>query len=122
METFNGVQTFYAKTRKQWRQWLEKYGQKKTEVFLIVHNKLSNTKTVSYAVAVEEALCFGWIDSVKYKRDAGSAYQRFSPRKPASKWSKTNRERAARLIKEGLMTTQGQKMIDLAKTRGTWEH
>jgi uncharacterized protein YdeI (YjbR/CyaY-like superfamily) len=90
-------------------------------VFLIIYKKASATKSVLYTEAVEEALCFGWIDSVMNKRDADSVYQRFSPRKPASKWSKPNRERVARLIKEGLMTEHGQKMIDLAKERGTWE-
>jgi uncharacterized protein YdeI (YjbR/CyaY-like superfamily) len=120
METNKGVETFYAKNRKQWRKWLEKYGHKKTEVFLIIYKKASTTKSILHTEAVEEALCFGWIDSVKNKRDADSAYQRFSPRKPASKWSKLNRERVERLIKEGLMTEHGQRTIDVAKERGTW--
>lgn len=121
METNKGVETFYAKSRNQWRKWLEKNGQKKTEVFLIIHKKNSTTKTLTYVEAVEEALCFGWIDSVMNKRDAETVYQRFSPRKPTSKWSKPNRERVARLTKEGLMTDHGQKAIDMAKERGTWE-
>jgi uncharacterized protein YdeI (YjbR/CyaY-like superfamily) len=120
METNKGVETFYAKNRQQWRKWLAKYGQTKKEVYLILYNKKSTTKSVSYAEAVEEALCFGWIDSLKNKRDPESAYQRFSPRKPTSKWSKPNRERVQRLVEEGLMTEHGQRAIDLAKEKGNW--
>ena len=120
METNKGVETFYAKNRQQWRKWLAKYGQTKKEVYLILYNKKSTTKSVSYAEAVEEALCFGWIDSLKNKRDPESAYQRFSPRKPTSKWSKLNRERVQRLVEEGLMTAHGQRAIDLAKEKGNW--
>jgi uncharacterized protein YdeI (YjbR/CyaY-like superfamily) len=120
METNKGVETFYAKNRQQWRKWLQKHGQKKKEVYLILYNKKSTTKSVSYVEAVEEALCFGWIDSLKNKRDPESAYQRFSPRKPTSKWSKPNRERVQRLIEEGLMTGHGQRAIDVAKEKGNW--
>lgn len=121
MEINKGTETFYAPTRKHWRKWLEKYGQSKTAVYLILFNKASTTKSVSYPEAVEEALCFGWIDSHKNKRDPESAYQRFSPRKPTSNWSASNRERVARLTKEGLMTEHGQQMINIAKEKGRWE-
>ena len=120
METFKEAEVLYAKTRLQWRRWLAKHGQKKTEVFLILHNRNSTQKSVAYEEAIEEALCYGWIDSVSNKRDHESRYQRFSPRKPGSKWSQSNRDRVARLIKEGLMTGHGQKTIDIAKERGTW--
>jgi uncharacterized protein YdeI (YjbR/CyaY-like superfamily) len=121
METNNGVPAFYAKNRQQWRKWLEKNSGKKDEICLIQYHKKSATPSVSYAEAVEEALCFGWIDSVKHKRDAESTYQRFSPRKPNSNWSATNRERVSRLIEQGLMTEQGQKVIDISKEKGKWE-
>jgi uncharacterized protein YdeI (YjbR/CyaY-like superfamily) len=121
METYKGAETFYARTRLQWRRWLAKYGQKKTEVFLVLYNKNSTQKCISYEEAIEEALCYGWIDSVTNKRDAESRYQRFSPRKPTSKWSQPNRDRVAKLIAQGLMTVQGQKTIDTAKERGTWD-
>ena len=120
METNKGVETFYAKTRVQWRKWLQKNSQSKKEVCLILYNKGSDTKSVTYAEAVEEALCFGWIDSLTNKRDEESRYQRFSPRKPNSNWSKSNIERVERMIKEGLMTEQGQKLIDFAKQKGMW--
>ncbi|QHV97694.1 YdeI/OmpD-associated family protein [Spirosoma endbachense] len=121
METNKGIETVYVETREQWRQWLEKNGQSKTEICLILYNKDSKTKSVNYSEAVEEALCFGWIDSLTNKRDTESRYQRFSPRKPRSNWSKSNRERVDRMIQEGLMTESGQKMIDIAKNNGRWE-
>jgi uncharacterized protein YdeI (YjbR/CyaY-like superfamily) len=71
--------------------------------------------------ATEEAVCFGWIDSLCKKRDSQSYYLTFTPRKPKSKWSKPNRDRAEKMIQKKLMTKQGQKAIDLAKQIGTWE-
>lgn len=121
METNKGVEAFYAKTRQQWRKWLEKNSQSKKEVCLILYSKNSETASVGYAEAVEEALCFGWIDSLTNKRDPESRYQRFSPRKPNSNWSKSNIERVERMIQEGLMTEQGQQLIDLAKQAGKWD-
>ena len=69
---------------------------------------------------VEEALCFGWIDCKANKRDAESFYLKFTPRKPKSNWSKTNRERVEKLIKERRMTPHGQALIDYAKAHGNW--
>jgi uncharacterized protein YdeI (YjbR/CyaY-like superfamily) len=121
METNKGIEAFYAETRQQWREWLEKNCETAHAVCLIVYNKKSEVKSVSYIEAVEEALCFGWIDSLANKRDAESFYQKFSARKPTSNWSKPNKERVERLINEGLMTSHGQKLIDLAKEKGKWE-
>jgi uncharacterized protein YdeI (YjbR/CyaY-like superfamily) len=69
---------------------------------------------------VEEALCYGWIDSVTYKRDGESRYQRFSPRKPNGNWSNTNRDKAEMLIAAHRMQPAGQAMIDIAKQNGRW--
>ncbi|MFM9726436.1 YdeI/OmpD-associated family protein, partial [Streptomyces scabiei] len=76
-------------------------------------------KSVYYDEAVEEAICFGWIDSIANKRDAESKYQFFAKRKPKSNWSKLNRERAEKMISQGLMTPSGAAMIELAKQTGT---
>jgi len=114
-ETFKGKKTFYAKSRKEWRKWLEKNSETEKSVWLIFYNKLSKIKSVPYEEAVEEGLCFGWIDSVKYKRDDESSYQYFSPRKLKSNWSKSNRDRVKKLTEAGLMTESGQKLIDHAK-------
>jgi uncharacterized protein YdeI (YjbR/CyaY-like superfamily) len=120
-ETFKGKKTFYAKSRNEWRKWLEKNSETEKSVWLIFYNKLGKTKSVPYEEAVEEGLCFGWIDSVKYKRDDESSYQYFSPRKLKSNWSKSNRDRVKKLTEAGLMTESGQKLIDHAKKSGTWD-
>lgn len=120
METKNGIKTFYPKTRTQWRAWLEKNHEKEKSVFLILHNKKSKKPSVTYEEGVEEALCFGWIDSTHYKRDDESSYLYFTKRKPNSVWSKLNRDRVAKLKRQGLITPAGQKMINLAKKNGQW--
>ena len=120
METNKGIKVFNAKTRKQWRNWLMKNSQSKTEICLVIAHKNSKIKGIFYADAVEEALCFGWIDSLTNKRDGNSFYQRFSPRKPKSNWSASNIERVERLISTGAMTMHGQQLIDMAKQIGTW--
>lgn len=120
MEKNKGIEAFHAQTRQQWRKWLEKNCTKKEAVYLILFRKASKTKSVYYLDAVEEALCFGWIDSAKNKRDAESAYQKFSPRRPNSNWSDLNIKRAKRLIKDGLMTEYGMKAIKMAKAKGKW--
>ena len=116
-----GISTVQAWTRKEWRQWLSKNHETEKSVWLIIYHKDSATKSVYYNDAVEEALCFGWIDSLANKRDHESSYLFFCPRKPKSKWSKANRDRVEKLVKAGLMTQSGQKLIDLAKETGTWE-
>ena len=116
----DNVKTFRAKTRKVWRKWLEKNHTKENGVWLIMYRKDSNVPSVNYAEAVEEALCFGWIDSVKKKRDAESSIQFFSRRKPKSYWSKLNRERVEKLSKQGLIAPAGQTVIDIAKENGAW--
>lgn len=121
MEIHNDIKTFHAKTRKEWRKWLEKNHLGEKSVWLIIYHKGSETKSVYYDEAVEEALCFGWIDSIAHKRDEESKYQFFAIRKPKSNWSKLNRERAERMIASELMTPSGQALIDLAKSTGTWE-
>lgn len=105
------MRTIYAKDRKEWRKWLEKNHEKRDEIWLIKYKKASGIKCVSYDESVEEALCFGWIDSLQKKRDKDSSVQRFSPRKPKSNWSESNRIRVKRLIHQGLMTEAGKKVL-----------
>lgn len=121
MELYKGIQAIQAKTRKDWRLWLDKNGIAEKSVWLIIYKAGKETTSITYNDAVEEALCFGWIDSVANKRDADSFYLYFAQRKPGSKWSKLNRDRVAKLEKEGLITPRGKAMIDLAKETGTWE-
>lgn len=120
MELHNGIRTVHAKNRKEWRKWLMKNHQSEKSVWLIIYHKSSPTPSIYYDEAVEEAICFGWIDSVAHKRDGESSYQFFSLRKPKSNWSKANRERAERMIKEKQMRPAGQSMTDLARKTGTW--
>jgi uncharacterized protein YdeI (YjbR/CyaY-like superfamily) len=121
MELHNGIITFYAQTRNEWRVWLEKNHQSEKSVWLIIYHKNSDTKSVYYDDSVEEAICFGWIDSIAHKRDGESKYQFFAQRKPRSNWSRANRTRAEKMMEQGLMTPSGQKLIDLAKRSGAWE-
>ena len=122
METKDGKQAVRAITRKEWRKWLKQNSQHEKSVWLILYHKKSNVQSVNLNDATEEALCFGWIDSLCKKRDAESFYLTFTPRNPKkSKWSKPNIERAERMIEQGLMTKQGRYVIDIAKQAGKWE-
>jgi len=121
VEIKDGKQAVYAKTRSVWRKWLQKNSQTEKSVWVILYHKKSTVTCININEATEEALCFGWIDSLAKKRDAESYYLTFTPRKAKSKWSKPNRERAARMIEQGLMTKYGEAVIDLAKEKGMWE-
>lgn len=105
--------TFYAKNRKEWRKWLEKNHAKAKEIWLVYYKKSSGKPRVEYGDAVDEALCFGWIDSTVKTVDKDRFAQRFSPRNPKSDWSELNKEKARRLFKAGLMHPAG-----LAMTKG----
>ncbi len=87
----------------------------------MIYKKTSHTPSVYYDEAVDQALCFGWIDSKPNKRDGESYYQFFSKRNPKSNWSRVNKEKIARLSTEGLMATAGLAMVKEAKDRGTWD-
>lgn len=119
-EIKDGIDTFYAKDRKAWRRWLEKNHADAASVWLIIYKKESGKASVYYPEAVEEALCFGWIDSKPNKRDEESYYQFFAKRNPKSAWSKVNKAKVEQLIKDGLMTPAGIAAIELAKKNGTW--
>ena len=120
MEIHNNQQTFYAKSRKEWRKWLDKNHQSEKSVWLIIYNKVAEVPGVSYTEAVEEALCYGWIDSKANKRDEQSHYQYFSKRNPKSKWSAINKVRIKKLLEQNLMAPAGLEMVTLAKETGTW--
>ncbi|VVB68498.1 Bacteriocin-protection, YdeI or OmpD-Associated [Candidatus Norongarragalina meridionalis] len=100
-------ETLYVADRKAWRAWLSKNHGKKREVWLVYPRKHAGKPRISYADAVEEALCFGWIDSTVKRIDGDSYAQRFTPRKNTGNWSQPNVERMRRLIKLGEMTPAG---------------
>lgn len=112
---------FYPKTRQQWRQWLQKNHDRETGVLLKGYRKEMNKPSLATADAVEEALCFGWIDSIKRKLEDGSSVLKFTPRKTKSIWSKVNKDRVNKLIENGLMTEAGLAKISLAKSNGSWD-
>jgi uncharacterized protein YdeI (YjbR/CyaY-like superfamily) len=120
LEIYNGIHSFHAKTRKDWRKWLEENHQSEKSVWLIIYKKESGTPSIYYPEAVEEALCFGWIDSKPNKRDNSSYYQFFTKRNPKSNWSKINKEKVEKLIAQGLMQSAGFNMIEIAKQNGRW--
>jgi len=97
----------YVSTQEEWRAWLEKHHATETEVWLVYAKKHSGKPRVSYDVAVEEALCFGWIDSTTHKVDDDHYAQTFTPRKDRTNWSPSNLERIRRLMAEGKMTQAG---------------
>lgn len=115
----DSVESFYAPNRKAWREWLEKNHDKKTGVWLI-HDK-GEHRTMSWEDIVQEALCFGWIDSVAGKVSDTQSKIYVSKRKPKSAWSKINKAHVERLIEQGLMTPAGLAAIELAKQNGSWD-
>jgi uncharacterized protein YdeI (YjbR/CyaY-like superfamily) len=121
MDTYKNILAFHASTRQAWRDWLEANHHTQASVWLIIYKKDSGVPSVYYPEAVDEALCFGWIDSKPNKRDAASYYQFFSRRNPKSNWSGVNKEKVARLMEAGLMHPAGLAMVELAKREGTWE-
>ena len=121
MSKFDLLDDFYAPDRAAWRDWLEQNHAVSPGVWLVFFKKESGKPRVGYVEAVEEALCFGWIDSVPKKIDAASYKQLFTPRKPKSNWAATNKLRVEQLTEAGLMRPAGQKMVDLAKKTGTWD-
>ncbi len=120
MELKNGIQTYYAISRSNWRKWLQENHDKENSLWLIIYHNKSGIACVGHEESVEEAFCFGWVDRRSNKRDGDSYYIYFRRRNPASSWSKLYRERVERLTEQGLITEAGQALIDLAKQKGTW--
>ena len=109
------------KNRVEWRTWLEKNHLTKDELWLIHYKKKSNKTSVSHNEAVEEALCFGWIDGKLKRIDEEKYILRYSPRKGKSVWSKINKDKAEKMISLGKMTEAGFEKINSAKKQGLWE-
>lgn len=110
----------YAPDRAAWRVWLEENHAGTHGVWLVYYKKGSGQPSVSYDEAVEEALCFGWIDSLVNPIDEQRYKQVFTPRKPGSRWSRLNKQRVERLIAEGRMTPAGMEKINAARQDGSW--
>lgn len=107
--------------RGEWRKWLEENHFLEKEVWVVIHKKKSGKKGLRYKEAVEEAICFGWIDSKMQSIDNNRFRQRFSPRRKNSMWSKNNKETAEKMIQAGKMTRLGFETINEAKRNGKWD-
>ncbi len=116
----NQLETFQARDRQEWREWLEKNYRTSLGVWLIYYKIKSGKPSVQYSEAVKEALCFGWIDSKVKSLDEERYKQIFTPRKPKSVWSKLNKQYIEELIEQGLMTEAGLGKIETAKQDGSW--
>lgn len=102
-------------------KWLAKHHAVETELWLKIHKKASGLPTVTYAEALEVALCWGWIDGLKKGFDEQSFLQRFTPRKSKSVWSQINVKHVERLIEQGKMQPSGLKHVEMAKADGRWQ-
>ena len=105
----------------EFRAWLSGNHDKSTGIWLRIYKKDSGVNTVTYAEALDQALCFGWIDGQKKPYDKESWLQKFTPRRPKSGWSRRNTEHAGRLLKSGQITPPGLKEIEAAKADGRWQ-
>lgn len=104
-------ETLYVTTREDYRTWLLKNHQTKKEIWLIQYKKATKKPSIPYAEAVEEAICFGWIDGLEKSMDAERYALRFTPRRPKSNWTETNKERARKMIAARKMTEAGRAAL-----------
>jgi uncharacterized protein YdeI (YjbR/CyaY-like superfamily) len=114
------TEIFYPKNKTEWRKWLQENHVSKQAVWLVYYNKKSKLESITWSEAVDEALCFGWIDSKRISIDKDTSHQFFSKRKPKSTWSKINKNKVQELIEKGLMTKAGLTCIETAKQNGSW--
>ena len=104
-------ETLTVMTREEWRRWLADHHQTKGEIWLVFYYKRTGKPTISYNGAVEEAICYGWIDSQQNRMDEERFVRRFSPRRKRSHWSKSNKERALRMLRAGRMAEAGMALL-----------
>jgi uncharacterized protein YdeI (YjbR/CyaY-like superfamily) len=109
-----------VRDRDAWRAWLEEHHNTVPGAWLVNYRKATGKTAVSYDEAVEEALAFGWIDSKANPLDGERYLQMFTPRRPGSPWSRSNKERVARLERDGRMTPAGRALVEAAKRDGSW--
>jgi uncharacterized protein YdeI (YjbR/CyaY-like superfamily) len=120
-KTANEIPVLSFASSKEWEKWITKNHSKSNGIWLRFFKKDSGEKTVTYGEALEEALCYGWIDGQAKKYDAKSYLQKFTPRRARSIWSKRNTEKVELLMQEGRMKKAGLQQIELAKADGRWQ-
>jgi uncharacterized protein YdeI (YjbR/CyaY-like superfamily) len=104
-------ETVRVNSRREWRGWLERHHAERREIWLLSYRKSTGRQTVAYEEAVREALCFGWVDGLERGYDEDSFALRFTPRRPRSNWSESNRARVRELLVAGLMTEAGRAVL-----------
>ena len=115
-----GKPLLHLKTWEEWRAWLKQNHDKSDGVWFVSWKKATGKPVIPYTNAVDEALCFGWIDSKVKRIDEERAMRMFTPRNPKSQWSRINKNKVARLLEQGLMTAAGMKLVKAAKADGSW--
>lgn len=121
MSSFDSaLREIHPKTPAGWRSWLEKNHETSDGVWLIYYRASTGSRRLSWEAAVREALCFGWIDSKVKSIDDERYKQIFTPRKPASVWSKINKQHIDELTASDLMTDAGRRAVEVAKANGAW--
>lgn len=110
----------HPEARAEWRRWLEEHHDRGRGVWLVSWKTHTGRPRVPYDEAVEEALCFGWVDGQARNVDGARSAQWFAPRKRGGTWARSNKERVARLERAGLMTDAGRRAIESAKADGSW--
>jgi uncharacterized protein YdeI (YjbR/CyaY-like superfamily) len=115
------METLSFPSSPEFRAWLETNHRKSPGIWLCVGKVNSSNPTVTYSEALDEALCFGWIDGQKKSRDSQSWLQKFTPRRSGSQWSNKNTERAERLISAGRMAPAGREEVEAARNDGRWK-
>ena len=114
------IETYCPNSPAEWRKWLAENHQSKQSIWLIYYRASTKIPSLSWSEAVDEALCFGWIDSTKKTIDDARYMQYFSRRKPSSTWSKVNKDKVAHLTQSNLMAKAGFDVIETAKQNGNW--
>ena len=115
------TETFLAADRASWRTWLEKHHAAKSEIWLVLYKKNTGRAAFSMSAAVEEALCFGWIDGQLRRVDDETYALRFTPRRPGSIWSESNKARVREMGRQGKMTPAGLAAVRAGKQSGEWQ-
>lgn len=115
------MKTLEVQDQAAWRAWLAEHHDSEAEIWLVFHKKETGIPSLQYGDALDEALCYGWVDSLIKALDGRSYARKFTPRKDDSKWSLVNKKRAEALIQEGRMTEHGLQKIEAARRTGSWD-
>lgn len=121
MEIIDGKKTYYPKSKDAWRKWLQQNHNIESAIWMVGYTQKSGIPTLTWSEAVDQALCFGWIDSTRKSTAEGQYIQLFTKRKPKSTWSKINKDKVSQLLEANLMADAGMKAVEIAKQNGSWE-